>query len=76
MQKLVELDADSSHPPHQLLLAMTYWQLGDKETARHHYDEAVRFIEQDHIDDQITLGFRSEAAELLGIDADARQPAE
>ena len=47
---------------------MACWQLGEKETARQHYDEAVKFIELNQNEDKTTLSFRREAAELLGID--------
>jgi tetratricopeptide (TPR) repeat protein len=70
LEKLVELDPDSEHPRTSCFLAMTSWKLGEKEAARQHYNNAVGWIEKSQIDDEITLGFRDEAAELLGIDSD------
>jgi hypothetical protein len=48
--------------------------LGEKETAQQHYNDAVGWIEDSQNDNKITLSFRDEAAELLGVDN--KRPAE
>jgi serine/threonine protein kinase len=48
-------------------LAMAHWQLGDKELARHSYDEAVKWMDKNAPKDDELMRFRSEATELLGI---------
>lgn len=72
LEKLIELDPDIKHPRTSCFLAMTSWQLGDKDAARRHYDDAVAWIEQDQAEgeevDELLLSFRDEAAELLGIE--------
>ncbi len=55
LMKLVELDPDSEHPRTSCFLAMASWQLGEKEAARQHYDDAVGWIEQIQVDDEILL---------------------
>jgi Flp pilus assembly protein TadD len=67
--KLVELDSDIAHPRTSCFLAMVSWQLGEKETAQQHYNDAAGWIEKNQNDDEITLGFRAESAVLLGIDS-------
>jgi len=55
-------------------LAMAHWQLGEKDQARHWYEQAVQWmdknqkqLEQNKQWDEELRRFRSEAAELLGI---------
>ena len=48
-------------------LAMGYWQLNEKEKAREFYDRAVRWMEKNQPRNDELRGFRSEAAELLGV---------
>jgi tetratricopeptide (TPR) repeat protein len=48
-------------------LAMSYWQLGDKEEARKWYDKAVEWMDQNKPQNEDLLRFRAEAAELLGV---------
>ena len=66
--KFVKLDPDTEHLPTSCFLAMANWQLGEKDTARRHYDDALQSIEKHKTQDNILLGFHDEAAELLGID--------
>jgi tetratricopeptide (TPR) repeat protein len=49
------------------LLAMAYWQLGDKEQARRWYDKAVPWMDKNDPKNDELRRFRSEAAELLGM---------
>jgi WD40 repeat protein/Flp pilus assembly protein TadD len=48
-------------------LAMSHWQLGDKEEARRWYDRAVQWVEKNPPTDDELPRFRAEAAELLQI---------
>ena len=48
-------------------LAMTQWQLGDKEQARQWYDKAINGIVQGTPGREDINNFRAEAEELLGI---------
>ena len=48
-------------------LAMTRWQLGDKDEARKWYDKAVEWMEKNSPDNEELRRFRAEAAELLGL---------
>lgn len=68
LMKLVEIDPDGPHPRTSCFLAMTCWHLGETGSARQHFDDATRFIKQESNEDVITLSFRDEAAELLGVD--------
>jgi serine/threonine protein kinase/Flp pilus assembly protein TadD len=49
-------------------LAMAHWQLGEKEQARQWYDRAMRWMEKNQSKNDELHRFRSEAAELLGIE--------
>jgi len=49
-------------------LAMAEWQLGNKDTAREWYEKAVRWMEERAPRNEELIRFRSEAAELLGVD--------
>jgi tetratricopeptide (TPR) repeat protein len=49
-------------------LAMAYWQLGDELEARHWYDEALEWMENNQPTPTRLDDLRAEAAELLGID--------
>ncbi len=48
-------------------LAMTHWQLGDKEQARRWYDKAVQWMDQHNPRGEELRRFRAEAAALLGV---------
>jgi tetratricopeptide (TPR) repeat protein len=48
-------------------LAMSLWQLGEKDKARVAYDEALAWMQANAPDDKQILGFRDEARALLGI---------
>jgi serine/threonine protein kinase/Tfp pilus assembly protein PilF len=50
------------------ILAMAHRQLGDKEQARHFYDQAVQWTDNNRPNHEELRRFRTEAAELLGID--------
>lgn len=58
-------------------LAMTHWQLGQKDEAGTWYDKAVVWMEKNKSDDEQLQRFRAEAAALLGLpDASVQQPTE
>jgi tetratricopeptide (TPR) repeat protein/serine/threonine protein kinase len=46
-------------------LAMTHWQLGDKEKAHKWYDQAVEWMDKNQPDDEELRRFRAEAEALL-----------
>ena len=48
-------------------LAMSHWQLGNKDEARQWYDRGVEWMEKNKPDDEELKRFRAEAEELLGI---------
>jgi eukaryotic-like serine/threonine-protein kinase len=48
-------------------LAMSYWQLGEKEKAGKWFDDAVRWGEKNKPADEELRAFRAEAAELMGV---------
>jgi hypothetical protein len=50
-----------------LFLAMTHWQLGERDEARQWYGKAVEWIEKHQSDDDQLRRFRAEAAQLLGV---------
>jgi tetratricopeptide (TPR) repeat protein len=47
------------------LLAMAYWQRGDKEKARQEYDRAVQWMEKNEPKDEDLLRIRTEATEFI-----------
>jgi serine/threonine protein kinase len=51
-------------------LAMAHWRLGEKEVARKHYEEAVRWTDSHRPRDLEVRRFRAEAAGLLEIKGD------
>jgi tetratricopeptide (TPR) repeat protein len=53
---------------HLLYLAMALRQLGDKEEALAWFSKANEWIENNNSTSEELIRFRSEAAELLGID--------
>ena len=50
-----------------LFLAMSHWQLGNKDEARKWYDKAVEWTEKNQPRNAELRRFRTEAAELLKI---------
>ena len=52
-----------------LFLAMAHWQLDDKEKARERYDRAVTWMDTNQPKNEELRRFRTEAAELLGLEA-------
>jgi tetratricopeptide (TPR) repeat protein len=48
-------------------LAMAHWQLGDAAKARHWYDQAIQWMDENRPNDEELHRFRAEAAALLGI---------
>ena len=48
-------------------LAMAQWKLGEKDKARELYERAVRWMDKNKPKDEELRRFRSEAAELLGV---------
>jgi tetratricopeptide (TPR) repeat protein len=55
-----------------IFLAMTHWQLGDKEQARRYYDQGSQWIEQKQPKTEEFRRFQAEAEELMGINRDKR----
>jgi hypothetical protein len=49
---------------------MAYWQLGDKEAARNHYEPAVKILSKYEYPPEEVGHWRAEAATLLGIKPD------
>jgi tetratricopeptide (TPR) repeat protein len=54
-------------------LAMSHWQLGEKEQARKWYTPAVLWMDKHHPKNEELLRFRAEAAALLGLGDQPRQ---
>jgi len=50
-----------------LVLAMAYWQLGDKQLARKWCDKAVAWMDENKSDDDELKRLRAEAEKVLGI---------
>jgi tetratricopeptide (TPR) repeat protein len=50
------------------VLAMAYWQTGDKEQARKWHDRAIPWMEKNKVEDKELSAFRAEAAQLLGVE--------
>jgi tetratricopeptide (TPR) repeat protein len=48
-------------------LSMAHWQLGERETAKKYYAQAVEWMEKNKPKDDELRRFRAEAAELLAI---------
>jgi tetratricopeptide (TPR) repeat protein len=48
-------------------LAMSHWQLNEKDEARKWYDKAVEWMDKNKPEDEKRRRFRTEAEELLGI---------
>jgi serine/threonine protein kinase/tetratricopeptide (TPR) repeat protein len=61
----VELQFDSGST---FFLAMAYWQIGNQNEARKWYDHAGEWMEKNNPKDEELHRFRTEAAELLGIE--------
>ena len=47
---------------------MTHMQLGDKDQARRSYEQALEWEEKHKANDEDLRRFRSEAAEILGVE--------
>ena len=48
-------------------LAMSHWQLGQKDKAREWYDRAAQWMDKNQPTDEELRRFRAEAAELLEL---------
>jgi tetratricopeptide (TPR) repeat protein len=68
LTKSMELLSGQSDSFNTFFLAMAHWQLGDKPQARIWYDKAVQWMEKNQPKDEELIGFRAEAAALLGVD--------
>jgi superkiller protein 3 len=62
------------HHVNRLFLAMSQWQLGNRDEARRSYDQAIQKMDERATTNRELAGFRVEAAELLGVDP-TNQPA-
>jgi serine/threonine protein kinase len=73
LEKAAKLRADDNAVD-QFFLAMAYWNKGNKQGARHCYDQAVARMEQKEPNDPDLLRFRAETQARLGV-SDTRPPA-
>lgn len=64
-QKSIKHGADGPH--NWLFIAMSHWQLDQKEKAREWYDKSVAWMDNKKPDDKELIRFRAEAEELLGV---------
>jgi len=69
MENSIALGGQNSHDG--FFLAMSHWQLDEREQARRWYDQAVQWMEKNKPNDGDLRRFRAEAAEVLGIRAEA-----
>jgi tetratricopeptide (TPR) repeat protein len=70
LRRATALDAAKNHgptPTELAFLAMAHWQLGDKPQAHFWYDKAVQWMDKNQPKDEELIGFRAEAAALLGV---------
>jgi len=66
LQKSASLSADNDSATLGLLLAMTHWQLGNRQEARTRYESSVARIKAEDPNHEELQRLRIEAAELLG----------
>jgi Flp pilus assembly protein TadD len=71
--KANELSPDRADFFNGFFLAMSHWQLGQKDEAREWYDRAVVWMEKNQPKNNDLLRFRAEADELVGSSNDASQ---
>jgi tetratricopeptide (TPR) repeat protein len=57
----------SNNPADWLILAMAHWRLGEKDKARHWFDQAEEWMRKNGRQYRDLQSLRAEAAELLGI---------
>jgi len=55
------------------ILAMSHWKLGEKDAAREWYNKALVWMQKNLPDNRNLIRFRSEAAELLGVNDPQKQ---
>jgi tetratricopeptide (TPR) repeat protein len=67
LQKSMEL-RDGGDAYDWFFLAMAHWQLGHKDKAHEWYDKAVEWMGKSAPKNEELIRFRTEAAELLGVD--------
>ena len=67
IERAVELRGEESNAWEWFFLAMTRWQLGEKEAAREWYERAVVYMEEREPDSDELRRFRAEAAELMRL---------
>jgi WD40 repeat protein/Flp pilus assembly protein TadD len=65
LENAIALHGRTSHD--EFFLAMARWQLGEKEKARHCYNQAVQWMQRNKPNDEELRRFRAEAGALLGI---------
>jgi tetratricopeptide (TPR) repeat protein len=53
--------------PGLFFLAMAHWHLGNWEEARKSYDQAVKWMEKNHSQNEVLRRLRAETAELLDV---------
>jgi Flp pilus assembly protein TadD len=67
LQKYREVRTSDAEWGNPFFLAMAQWQLGNKDEARRWYNQAIDWMDHHAPTSESLIGFRSEAAQLLGI---------
>ena len=67
LQKYRELRTNDAEWGNPFFLAMAHWRLGNKDEAQSWYDKGVGWMDKHGSTSDTLIRFRSEAAELLGV---------
>lgn len=67
LTKSEELASGRSLGFNGLLLAMSHWQLGQKDDARKWFHRSIQWMEQKPVNNAELIGFRAETEKLLDI---------
>jgi tetratricopeptide (TPR) repeat protein len=67
LEALEKVDKVATGPVHnhRFVLAMAYWQNGEKDKARRAYEQGVKWLDDNQSKDRLQRGFQAEAAEML-----------
>jgi tetratricopeptide (TPR) repeat protein len=65
LERSVSIQGHNSYD--DFFLAMSRWQLGERQDALRLYDDAVRWMQQKQPNDEELRRFRAEASDMLGI---------
>jgi tetratricopeptide (TPR) repeat protein len=68
LEKAVALEDSSGSALKSFFFAMNYWQLGQPDEARRHYDRAMLWMKQNAADAKRLRGIQAEATALLKIE--------